>query len=114
MTKLFNSSEFEKAEILVIRRAQQLHLPQEVLILEKGPLCKSNPLPKNSPLQKLNVFWDEILKIIRLKTRIHLAESLTESMKYPIIIPRSKISEKIILHTHQIRYHMSQKQHILS
>jgi hypothetical protein len=110
MTTSFTLSEFQKAEIIILRRAQELHLTQEVLTLKKGQICKTNQLPKNSALQKLNVFWDEKLQIIRLKTRIHLAESLSESFKCPIIIPKSEISEKIILHTHKMRYHMSQKQ----
>lgn len=103
-------SELDWAEKTLIRHEQSKCLSKEMEILQKGNIDHQNKLPKGSSLQHLPVYWDDSDKIIRLKTRLSLASSLSDDYTNPIVIPKGMIAEKKILHLHQSRMHISQKQ----
>ncbi|TRY80820.1 hypothetical protein TCAL_07491, partial [Tigriopus californicus] len=102
-------TEWAETQLIIIQRAQELSFSKEIKVLKIGPLSNSNKLPKASLLRSLNIFWDKKFRVIRLKTRIHLAETFSERFRYPIIVPKGEIAKKLILHVHQQRYHLNQK-----
>ena len=103
-------SEVNWAELQLFKRVQEVTFNKEIEILKKGPLDHNNKLPKKSLLKNLPIYWDEVNGIIRLKSRLHLASSLPFSETNPIIIPKGRAAELKILHIHQTRIHISQKQ----
>ena len=103
-------SEMDWAELQLFKRVQEVTFKREIEILKKGPLDHNNKLPKKSLLKHLPIYCDEETGIIRLKSRLHLASSLPFSETNPIIIPKCKAAELKILHIHQTRMHISQKQ----
>lgn len=101
-------SEQDWAEQILVRRAQESNFPKEIEILKKGEVNLRKI--KNSPLKHLPVFWDNECCLVRLKSRLHLASSLSEDFTNPIILPKGNFAEKKILHLHQSRMHISQRQ----
>lgn len=102
--------EFDWAEKVLARRAQKRYLSKEIEVLKRGKVNQVNKLPKGSVLKNIPVYWDEKDQLIRLESRLHLASSLSPEFTNPIILPKCEVAEKRILHTHQTRLHISQRQ----
>ena len=77
--------------------------------LEVATLLVDKKLPKGSKLKDLLVYFDADTAMIRLKTRLHRASSLTFDYSIPIIIPRSELAKKLVLEVHVKRFHVSQR-----
>ena len=108
--KALSAAELQQAERQIIRRAQEKHLLREIEVLKRGKVSKENPLPKGSPLSKLDVYWDEEIQLIRLKTRFAHSLDLNQNFTCPIILPKGDIATRKILQMHTSRIHCSQKQ----
>ena len=66
-------------------------------------------LPKGSELKDPLVYFDADTAMIRLKTRLHRASSLTFDYSNPIIIPRSELAKTLVLEVHVKRFHVSRE-----
>lgn len=108
--KYVTMKEWEWAEIILARHAQCEFLSEETNIIRTQGKISRKDFPKISPIKDLPVFWDDNYEVLRLKTRLHLASSLTHDFKNPIILPKGPAAEKRILHTHMSRLHASQRQ----
>ena len=104
MTGPLTVLEVNYADLLLCRATQQQHLAKEV-----DALRDDKKLPKGSILRDLPVYFDADTGVIRLKTRLHKASSLTFDYTNPIIIPRSELAKKMVLEVHVKRFHASQK-----
>ena len=96
--------EVHYADLVLCRATQQQHLADEVSALRAG-----TKFQKGSILKDLPVYFDADTNVIRLKTRLHTASSLTFDYSNPIIIPRSELAEKLVLEVHVTRFHASQR-----
>ena len=104
MTAPLTVEEVNQADKLLCRATQLQHLAKEVAALraDKG-------LPRGSVLKDLPAYFDSATGLIRLRTRLHRASSLTFDYSNPIIIPRSELAKKLVLETHVKRFHASQR-----
>ena len=98
------STEVEFVDLLLARFMQEKHLGKEIVAL-----MNKTQLPKNSVLKDLPVYYDYDDQIIRLRSRLHTASSLTFDYANPIIMPKCIVAEKLALEVHQRRFHCSQR-----
>ena len=80
MTGPLTVHEVNYADLLLCRATQQQLLAKEVIALRED-----KKLPKGSVLRNLPVYLDTDTDVIRLKTRLHKASSLTFDYTNPII-----------------------------
>ena len=111
--------EARQADIILAREAQRMHLPKELEALKEAqekddrdekPTVWKVKFASNSPLKHLAVYYDPKDKVIRLRTRLHLSSTIPFDTANPIVMPKSKWGERLLLEIHQDRYHCSQKQ----
>lgn len=100
MHRWLSQAELSWAELVLIRRAQQVSFPAEIKTLKRGNSSHENKLSRTSPLKHLPVYWDHENESTRLESRLHLASSLDFSFTNPIIIPKDAVAERKILHLH--------------
>ena len=114
-----SAEEARQADIILAREAQRLHLSDEMEALRKAqekddqdkkPTTWRVKFGSNSPLRHLAVFFDPSDKVIRLRTRLHLSTTVPFDTTNPIVLPKSVWGERLLLETHQDRYHCSQRQ----
>ena len=98
-----NGKEITFADNLLIRYVQQSTLQKEFSALKEG-----ESVQKGSVLKDLPVFYDKEDDLLRLKSRLHTASSLTFDWKNPIIVPKSDLAKRLALEVHQRDYHCSQ------
>ena len=99
-----SQKEVEYADLLVARFSQEKHLSSELTALKQD-----EDLPKGSVLKDLPVYYDKIDQVIRLRSRLHTAASISFDFAIPIIMPKGIVVEKLALEVHQLRFHCSQK-----
>ena len=104
MTAPPSLTEIQAADLLLCRATQQQYLAREFLALRAD-----DKLPKGSVLRDLPVYYDPDTNVIRLKTRLHTASSLTFDYSNPIIVPRSELAQQMVLEVHVTRFHASQR-----
>ena len=114
-----SAAEARQVDIILAREAQRLHLSEELEALKKAqekedqeekPITWKVKFGSNSPLKHLAVFYDPKDKLIRLRSRLHLSSTVPFDTTNPIILPKSKWGERLLLEIHQDRYHCSQRQ----
>ena len=114
-----SAEEARQADIILARETQKLHLSEELEALRKAqekddqvkkPLTWKVKFASSSPLKHLAVFYDPKDKLIRLRSRLHLSSTVPFETTNPIILPKSKWRERLLLEIHQDRYHCSQRQ----
>ena len=114
-----SAKEVREADIILVREAQRIHFPDEMKALQeaqerddqdKKPTTWKVKFGNNSPLKHLAVYYDPKDKLIRLRTRLHLSSTVPFDTTNPIILPKSKWGERLLLEIHQDRYHCSQRQ----
>ena len=104
MTAPLTQQEVNYADELLCRATQQQLLSGEIAALRED-----KKLPKGSVLKDLPVYLDADTGMIRLKSRLHKASSLTFDYSNPIIVPRSELAKKLVLEVHVTRFHASQR-----
>ena len=72
----------QRAEILIIKAAQREGFPNEIRALENKCV-----FPKNSQIINLFPFLDHE-NVMRMRTRLNVANKISEEAKFPIILPR--------------------------
>ena len=114
-----SAEEIRHADVILAREAQRLHLSKELEALKEAqekedkddkPKTWKVKFASNSPLKHLAVYYDPTDKLIRLRTRLHLSSVVPFDTTNPIILPKSKWGERLLLEIHQDRYHCSQRQ----
>ena len=112
-----STAECLEADLILARHVQELHLSNELEALEKAQESQGKKpdawrvkFGNNSPLKDLPCFYDANDRVIRLRTRMHLASTLPFDTVNPIILPKCLWGERLILETHQNHLHCSQKQ----
>ena len=111
--------EARQADIIFAREAQRQHLSKEMDALKEAqekddqndkPVVWKVKFASNSPLKHLAVYYDPKDKLIRLRTRLHLSSTIPFDTTNPIVLPKCKWGEQLLLEIHQDRYHCSQRQ----
>lgn len=93
-------SDLQRAEQTIIKQFQLFSFSTEVISLRK-----SESLPKNSQLVKLNPFIDD-QGLLRVGGRLQSANTMTFEERHPIILPKgSHLSLLIIKHYHNAIAH---------
>lgn len=93
----------DEAEIRWIREVQQEHCWDILCILQGAPELADSKA--KSQKKNLDMFYDEELKVLRVKTRLPLS-GLAEETVYPIYLPpASKLTDMIINSVHQRLLH---------
>jgi transposase InsO family protein len=90
-TQPLSIDEIAKAEVLLIKYAQETSFPEEMNFLNGGKL-----MPKKSPLFSLSPYLDKA-GIIRMKGRIQNDDLMPEETKNPIIMDRRNPLTKLIV-----------------
>ena len=92
------AEQLKEARIYWYQEIQKANFAEEWSSLEKR-----KGLPFKSPLRKLNPYFDEKDKLIRVGGRLQFSE-LPEETKHQIILPaKHPVVDKIIAHTHEIQ-----------
>ena len=114
-----SAREARQADIILARETQRIHLSEELEALreaqekddqDKKPTTWKVKFKSSSPLKHLAAYYDPKDKLIRLRSRLHLSSTVPFDTTNPIILPKSKWGERLLLETHQDRYHCSQRQ----
>ena len=99
-----SAKEVEFADNLLAKHAQRQSLSKEIELLKEG-----KPIQKGSVLKDLPVYYDQDDQLVRLRSRLHTASSLSFDYANPILMPKGIVAEKLALEVHTRRYHCSQK-----
>ena len=99
-----SKNDLEKAELVLLSYLQKQSFPKELKMLSQ-----SSPVPKQSPLSKLNPFLDE-QGVIRVGGRLGNTETNNFQQSHPIILPKQHhISRLIIQHIHEKMGHLGRE-----
>ncbi|XP_066595397.1 uncharacterized protein [Prorops nasuta] len=98
--EFLSAAELADARLVVIRLSQEDHFGLELELLRDN-----HPLPKLSPLLKLNPFWDGKDRVMRVGGRL-IHSSLSREMKHPPILHKqSPLSMLYVRHVHRMALH---------
>ncbi|XP_066589184.1 uncharacterized protein [Prorops nasuta] len=100
LSPFLSTEELKTARLCIIRLSQATYFESEIELLSN-----KRPLPKKSPLLKLNPFFDEQDRIIRVGGRL-IHSSLNHEAKHPpILSKKSNLSILFIRCAHQTSLH---------
>ena len=96
-----------KAQLLIIKRAQQQHLPEDYRLAFAKSDDDTLDVDAFSPaLRNLDVYMDTDLGLLRKRTRLCHATTLQHDFINPIILPKCNIIAKKVLQLHLDYYHL--------
>ncbi|XP_028412339.1 uncharacterized protein LOC114535156 [Dendronephthya gigantea] len=102
LTKTINQTpEITAEEIKEAQTYWYQEIQKASFVEEWRQLQKKDGLPSKSPIRKLNPYFDENDKLIRVGGRLQFSE-LPEETKHQIILPaKHPVVDKIIIHSHE-------------
>ncbi|XP_062542513.1 uncharacterized protein LOC134210482 [Armigeres subalbatus] len=98
-SKALCSEEISAAEDCILRLAQQETFSDEIAALNK-----QKPIPKSSPLLKLNP-WLDTRGMLRMQGRTTSCFLITEDAKNPIILPRDHHITTLVISFYHNKFH---------
>ncbi|XP_062537666.1 uncharacterized protein LOC134205989 [Armigeres subalbatus] len=105
----FSREEYQAAECLLWRMAQEEAFVDEVTVLRKCREGRVGELEKSSPLFKLSPVLDED-NVLRMDGRLQEGEFVPFELRFPVILPRGHpVTIKIIEHYHQLFGHANKE-----